>query len=156
MKKILFITSLFLTAFVFAQNAPYNVNKRKFPLGDEFQKLMPPTLGEWQRYAFHDYLPGQETGHVFYRNDKKEIYVTFGKATSQSDMNIIWTKLYNEETDGKESFIKNKNLTSTSTKYLLLQTSKIYFYAWSRNLYYFSIKAKTKADADEFMKLFPY
>ena len=156
MKNILFICSLFLCGFIFAQGVPYNVNKKKFPLGDEFQKLMPPTLGEWQRYAFHDYLPGQETGHVYYRKDKKEIYVEFGKATNQADMSIIWTKLYNEESDGKENFIKNKNLTSTSNKYLLIQTPKTYFYGWSRNLYYFSIKTKTKADADEFMKVFPY
>lgn len=156
MKNFLFICSLFLSGFIFAQNAPYNVNKRKFPLGDEFQKLMPITLGDWQRYAFHDYLPGQETGHVYYKKDKNEIYVEFGKATSQANMSIIWTKLYNEESDGKESFIKNKNLTSTSTKYLLIQTPKVYYFSWTRNLYYFSIKTKIKADADEFMKLFPY
>lgn len=156
MKNFLFICSLFLCGIIFAQSVPYNVNKRKFPLGDEFQKLMPITLGEWQRYAFHDYLPGQETGHVYYKKDKKEIYVEFGKATGQANMNIIWTKLYNEETAGKEKFIKNKNLTSTSTKYLLIQNSNMYFYGWSRNLYYFSIKTKIKTDADEFMKLFPY
>ena len=156
MKKFLFIFSLFIYGISCAQSVPYNVNKRKFPLGDEFQKLLPPTLGEWQRYAFHDYLPGQETGHVYYRKDKKEIYVEFGKATNQSDMSIIWTKLYNDEASGKESYIKSKNLTSTSTKYLLINSTKTYYFAWTRNLYYFSLKTKSKAEIDEFMKIFPY
>jgi len=156
MSKILLVYCVLFCEIIFAQSVPYAVNKKKFPLGDEFQKLMPMNLDKWKRYAFHDYLPGQERGHVFYKKDNNQIYVEFGKAVSQNDMKIIWTKLYDEATMGKESQIKHKDGNSTTAKYLLMQGSKSYFYAWTRNLYYFSIQTKNKLDADEFMKLFPY
>ena len=115
----------------------YNINKRKFPLGDEFQKLMPQMLGNWTRFAFHDYLPNQENGHVLYKKDNAQVYVVFGKATSQADLKNIWIKLYDEATIGNENQIKQKNTTSTNNKYLLMQTNKYYFFAWTHNLYYF-------------------
>ena len=156
MKKLLLIFCVLISGFAFAQSVPYNVNKKKFPLIDEFQKIMPITLGNWTRYSFHDYIPGLETGHVFYKKDNNQIYVVFGKAVSQSDIKNIWTKIYDEATIGKESQIKQKNVTSTTARYLLMQGIKNYFFAWTRNLYYFSIQTKNKPDADEFMSLFPH
>jgi len=156
MKKLLLVYSLLFCGFTFSQSVPYGVNKKKFPLTDEFQKLMPQSLGDWKRYSFHDYLPGLETGHVFYKKSNNQIYVTFGKAINQNDMKIIWTKLYDDETLGKENQVTQKNNTSTTTKYLLMQSSTSYYFAWTHNLYFFSIKTKHKIDADDFMKLFPY
>lgn len=141
---------------VLAQNIPYNINKKKYPLSDEFQKLMPLNLGKWTRYAFHDYLPNQENGHVFYKKDNTQIYVVFGKATSQASLNSTWQKIYDDATIGNANQIKQKNTTSNSCKYVLIQSNKNYFFAWTRNLYYFSIQTKYKPDADEFMKIFPY
>lgn len=156
MKKILLILCLFSVAIVSAQSVPYNVNKKKFPLVDEFQKLFPLTLGKWTRYAFHDYVPNQENGHVFYKNDNVQIYVVFGKAANQTKLNTAWLKLFDEATMGKEKLIKQKNTTSNTCKYVLMQDNKFYYFAWTRNLFYFSIQTKNKLDADEFMKLFPY
>jgi hypothetical protein len=156
MKKLLLLFAVLFAGISFSQIIPYNVNKKKFPLGDEFQKLMPVALGNWTRYSFHDYLPGLETGHVFYKKDNRQIYVVFGKAVSQNDLKNIWTKLYDEATIGKEIQIKQKNTGSSNSKFLLMQNPKNYYFAWTRNLYYFSIQTKNKPDADEFMKLFPY
>ena len=156
MKRLLLIFCVLFSVVLVAQSVPYNVNKKKFPLGDEFQKLMPMTLGNWTRYAFHDYLPNQEDGHVFYKKDNSQVYVVFGKAISQENMKTIWIKLYDEATIGKESQVKQKNVANTTNRYLLMQGSSGYFYAWTRNLYFFSIQTKNKLDADEFMKLFPY
>jgi len=156
MRRILLSLCFLMSFTAFSQNVPYNVNKRKFPLGDEFQKLMPLNIGEWTRYAFHDYLPNQENGHVFYKKDNLQIYVVFGKAVNQANLKSIWTKIYDDATIGKENQIKQKNVVSSTNKYLLMQSAKNYFFAWTRNMYYFSIQTKNKVDAEEFMKLFPY
>ena len=154
MRKSLLVLFVLLNAAVFAQSIPYNVNKKKFPLGDEFRKILPLKVGSWNRYAFHDFIPGED-GNVYYENGKKEIYMQFGKAVSHSDMDIIWTKLYDEVTEGKEKEVKQKSANNNASRYFLMQ-GKTYLFAWTRNLYYFCISAKNKADADDFMKSFPW
>lgn len=156
MRKISLILCLLFSGILFAQNPPYNVNKRKFPLGEDFRKIIPEKIGEWDRFAFHDFIPGQEDGTVFYEKGTKEIAVIFGKAQNQDDMKIIWAKLCDKATEnGKEKEVKLRNNTNPSVKYLLMDGSN-YLYAWTRNLYYFYISTKYKADADDFMKSFPW
>jgi hypothetical protein len=157
MKKVIGV--IFILAGLFtasAQTVPYNVNKKKYPLGDEFEKLLPLKLGKWTRFAYHDFVPNQETGTVYYRLDDYQVYLTFGKAYSQAGMEVIWTRIFNDATAGKENQIKQKNAISPSSKYLLMQGKYSYYYVWTRNLYFFSIKTKNKIIADEFMKVFPY
>ncbi len=157
MKKVTVVIFIAFSAItVFAQSVPYNVNKRKFPLGDEFEKLLPLKLGKWYRFAYHDFVPNQETGTVYYRQNDRQIFVTFGRAYSQTGMSAIWTKIYDDATEGKENQIKQKNTTSTTNKYLLMQGKSGFFYAWTRNLYFFTVKTKENSVADEFMKVFPY
>lgn len=139
-----------------AQSVPYNVNKRKFPLGDEFDKLLPIKIGKWERFAFHDFVQGREMGRVYYDAGMDRVQLTFGKAYSQSELNMAWTRIYDEAVLGKNNEIKQKNTTSTSNKYLLMNGKSGFFYAWTRNLYYFSIETKNKQLADDFMSIFPY
>ncbi|MDB5226283.1 MAG: hypothetical protein JWN78_476 [Bacteroidota bacterium] len=155
MRKFSLIFLMLLSGAIFAQSIPYNVNKKKFPLGDEFRKILPLKVGSWNRYAFHDFIPGED-GNVYYENGKKEIYMLFGKGVTSADMNIIWTKLYDSVTEDKISDIKKKSPQNGSIKYLEMQGKKSYLFAWSRNLYYFCISTKDKADADDFMKSFPW
>jgi hypothetical protein len=157
MKKALTVFTLIcLYSFVIAQTVPYNVNKRKYPLGEEFDKLLPVKLGKWNRFAFHDFVPGQEKGKVYYTLDGNQVFVTFGKAYSQSGLNMAWSKIYDDATDGKLNEVKQKNTSSASNKYLLMNGQSGFFYAWTRNFYYFSIETKNKQLADEFMGVFPY
>ncbi|MBK9329470.1 MAG: hypothetical protein IPM95_09210 [Sphingobacteriales bacterium] len=149
----------FLTAFAFltfAQPVPYNVNKKKFPLGEDYQKLLPLKIGTWKRFSFHDFLPGQERGSVYYQLEKKEIFVQFGKALNQANMAIEWSKLCEDAMDGRQYKVLQQNNTNVNTKFLLMEGKSGYYYAWTRNLYYFSIRTKVKADADDFMKSFPW
>ncbi|MEN9447073.1 MAG: hypothetical protein RJA25_363 [Bacteroidota bacterium] len=155
MKKILAIFFIFFNVFAFAQSVPYNVNKKKFPLGDEFDKILPQKLGEWERYAFHDFVIGREMGKVFYTNRKNRVFITFGKAYSQLELSTAWTNIYDDAISGKKNEIKQQN-TNSSNKYLLMNGESGFLFAWTRNFYYFSIEAKSKQLADEFMKVFPY
>ncbi len=158
MKKIILFIFIAINGIAFAQSVPYNVNKKKFPLGDEFEKLLPPRLANWERFAFHDYIPGQENGKVYYKKDREntQVFIKFGKASSQEDMKTVWLKIYDDATDGKTNEIKQKNVVSISNKYLLMSGKSGYSYTWTRNLYYFILETKNKDVADEFMKLFPY
>ena len=156
MKKYFLILFLSISASIFAQPVPYNVNHKKFPLGQDFRKLLPEEVGTWTRFSFHDYIPGREQGHVFYEKGEKQIDVIFGRATDQQDMTAIWKKMYDEETADREKDIKQKNVASTSTRFVVIDGKKSYLFAWTRNLYYFSIETKEKSDADEFMKSFPW
>ena len=140
---------------LYAQTIPYNVNKKKFPLGDEFMKLLPIEVGKWSRFAFHDYLPDQENGTVYYQNENNKLFMLFGKAVSQDDMKSVWKKLYDNATDGKDKQVKQKEMVSPSLKYVLMQGNGVLF-AWTRNLYYFCISTKEKSDLDDFMKSFPW
>lgn len=156
MKHFLFLFSLILNIAIHAQSVPYNVDRRKFPLGEDYQKLLPQKLGMWNRFSFHDFIPGIEHGHVYYQKDKKEVFVQFGKALNPTEMKVVWQKFYEDATVNKEDQIKQQNNTNPSTKYVLMNGKSGYFFAWTRNLYYFSIKTKLKEDADEFMKVFPW
>lgn len=156
MKQKIFILFFSLTSLAFSQTNPYNAQKKKYPLGDQFQKIMPEKIGKWNRFAFHDFVPSQETGTVYYQLDEKQIYVTFGKSLNQTNLNIVWAKIYDDATDGKAKEIKQINSSSINSKYLSLQGKSGFFYAWTRNLYFFSIETKFKSDADNFMSLFPY
>jgi hypothetical protein len=82
--------------------------------------------------------------------------VQFGKASSPANMKLVWQKFYEDATIGKEDEIKQKNNTNVTTKYVVMNGKSGYYFAWTRNLYYFSIKTKNKEDADEFMKHFPW
>jgi hypothetical protein len=155
MKNMLLILVLLSGCFAFAQKTPYDVNKKKYPLGQDFRKLLPEDLGGWSRFSFHDYIPGREQGLVYYRKDGRQIDLMFGKASNQEDMGIIWRKLYDNATSSREKEIKQKDLSNTLVKYFVLQ-GRTYVFAWTRNLYYFSITASNKSDADEFMKSFPW
>lgn len=155
--KNLFVIILVATSnLLFAQSIPYSVNKKKYPLGEDFDKIMPLKIGNWTRYAFHDFVIGRETGTVYYKLNDKQVYLTFGKAYSQTDLSSAWTRIYDNATSGKEKQIKQKSSTGSTTKYILMQSTSNLYFAWTRNLYYFSIQTKYKTDADEFMKLFPY
>ena len=146
----------FMSTVVLAQANPYSAQKKKYPLGDEFEKILPLKIGNWNRFAFHDFVIGRENGSVYYRQDDRQIYITFGKTYNQTDLNSVWDRIYDNATSGKENQIKQKNISSPSSKYVLMNGKSGLFYAWTRNFYYFNIKKKNKTDADEFMKLFPY
>jgi len=147
---------MLLSTPAIAQKIPYNINTRKYPLGDEFDKLLPVKLGKWTRFAFHDFVPGQENGKVYYTSNGDQVYLTFGKAYSQSALNTAWTKIYDDATDGKMEQVKQKNTTNTTNKYLLMNGKAGFFYGWTRNFYYFTIETRNKDLADEFMTVFPY
>ena len=155
-KNVLTLFCGLISVLLVAQTNPYSAAKKKYPLGEEFEKILPLKIGNWNRFAFHDFVIGREKGSVYYKQDDKQIYVTFGKTYNQMDLNSVWTRIYDDATNGKENQIKQKNTTSTSAKYILMNGKSGIFYAWTRNLYFFSIKTKNKIDADEFMKLFPY
>ena len=72
-----------------AQINPYSAQKKKYPLGDEFDKILPLKIGNWNRFAFHDFVIGRENGSVYYRQDDRQIYITFGKTYNQTDLNSI-------------------------------------------------------------------
>ncbi len=140
-----------------AQTFPYNINKKKFPLGEDFEKILPLKIGDWKRYAFHDFVIGNENGTVFYRKEEKQILVSFGKAYSQDNLNSSWMKIYDDVLSrSKKSKSKISQASVKNTKYVLMQSNYDQYFAWTRNLYYFSIQTKNKLDADDFMKLFPY
>jgi hypothetical protein len=155
MKNILILIVLFSAYTAFSQRVPYDVNKKKYPLGQDFRKLLPEELGGWSRFSFHDYIPGREQGLVYYRKGGRQIDLSFGKASSQEDMSVVWRKIYDNATDGREQDIKQKDLSASSVKYFVLN-GRTYMFAWTRNLYYFSISASNKSDADEFMRSFPW
>lgn len=156
LKLKLTVFGILFSLTLFSQSVPYNVHKRKYPLGEQFQKLLPVKLDKWNRYAYHDFVPNHENGYVYYKKDNLQVYLTFGKAYSQSGLNYAWTRIYDNAVEGKEKQVKQKNTTSTTNKYVLMNGESGYYFAWTRNFYYFTLKTKSKAIADEFMSVFPY
>ncbi len=153
------ITLLFVitSQLLFAQTFPYSINKKKFPLGDDFDKIMPQKIGEWKRFSFHDFVIGGETGTVYYRKNDKQVFVSFGKAYSQENLQSAWIKMYDDVMGkSKTKSAKVSTQSSKNIKYIYLQSTYNQYLAWTRNLYFFSIQTKHKSDADEFIKLFPY
>lgn len=155
-KTLSFLFFLYISFVSHAQTIPYNVQKKKYPLGEQFQNLLPLKLEKWNRYAYHDFVPNHETGYVYYRKDNQQVYLTFGKAYSLSGLNAEWSKIYDDAKESKPGKLVHHNPATTATKYLYVNGNKTCFFAWTRNFYYFTVEAKSKTLVDEFMKVFPY
>lgn len=134
---------------------PYQVDQRPLPAGNDFSKLLPAKVGNFNRIDFKAPQPGLD-GEATYRYGKKEIFMLFSLSKDKPDMKetmqTILTEIKNEKTTDRHVSLK------TQPMYIRFQGPTIAFFAWTRGLYCFSADAKggSEADLDLFMKSFPY
>ncbi len=132
---------------------PCQIHKRPMPKGNDFSKILPKKLGDFERIIYH--APTSSTdGDATYRAGKQEILILFSLSDNLSDAAVIMETVYDEiKNEGGET---RKISLKTNPAYILLINKRVAFFTWNRDKYTLSLQTKNKATLDQFMKDFPY
>jgi hypothetical protein len=135
---------------------PYNVEAKKMPQGNDFNQLIPAKVGSYKRITYKAPQPGLD-GEATYRFGKKEVFMLFSLADSRKDVKETFKTIHEEIKENDASEEKVVSIKSNPA-YIKFVGPKIAFFAWSRELYCFSVDSKggDKKVLDEFMREFPY
>ncbi|MCG2613489.1 hypothetical protein LZZ85_04320 [Terrimonas sp. NA20] len=146
----------FLPAVFLAIMIPYNISERRQPAGNDFSKLLPLKVGQFNRVEYKDPSPGLD-GEATYRAGSKEIFMLFSKADSKADLRETMQTILDEVKTNKTTEARTIELKADPA-FIHFIGPKIAFFAWTRGLYCFSADSKNadKKSLDEFMTAFPY
>jgi hypothetical protein len=137
--------------------APYGIDRRPAPTGEDPEQLLPEQVGEFQRTDIE--IPddlGANSVYANYKAGRRHVFVelgicgsnanarrAIGRAKAETDAEFpdepqeLWL-------DREPSFLKTKNRLGA-------------FMGWTRGAYYFSAHARGgEEDLDAFMEAFPY
>ena len=147
-------------------SAPYEIEKRPMPTGMELDKLLPKTVGPYERVTLEK---SEERGatptaittdgssvYATYRSGDREIFVELGVNSTPENAQASLDVAASEVTDGLPTDPKLGSL-GTEPSYVRAENESGAFIAWTRGGYYFSANAKGGvADLNAFMNAFPY
>lgn len=141
---------------VIISNTPYNVAARRMPLGNNFDYILPLTVGSFKRTEYKAPQPGLD-GEATYRSGKKEIFMLFSLSEKKKEVKEIMETIHTEIKEAKTTDDRIISLKSDPA-YIKFTGPAIAFFAWTRGLYCFSADSKggDKKTLDEFMQAFPY
>jgi hypothetical protein len=142
-----------------AKAAPYQLDKRPMPKGQDLETLLPRKVGTFTREAFPagtkpsdsediniDYKAGADTVNVgFSIPGAKDAHEGIRTAKTETIVELKRLKRVNEIPTAQE-------LIGPSTSYYKVKD----FIAWTRGGYFFYAKANNAAALDAFMAAFPY
>lgn len=145
-----------LTLTIQTGNIPYGTAAKKQPSGSDFGKLIPASVGAFNRTSYTPPAPGLD-GEATYRAGNKEVFMLFSKADTKEDLKETMQTILQEIKENKTTEARDISLKSTIA-YIHFIGPKIAFFAWTRDLYCFSADSKNadKKALEEFMKAFPY
>ena len=155
MKKSFLLLLLPFMAFISASTIPYGVNKRPMPVGDDFSKILPQTIGDYKISGFVPPNPDMD-GQAFYKTKDSEMFLLFGKCSDKNALDEVFNVVVTESTN-RDSIHPDVLVQKKDPSYIKITTTKKPFFGWTRGTYYFSVESHSgAAKLDEFMKLFPY
>jgi hypothetical protein len=136
--------------------APYDLQARPLPAGENFARLLPVRVGDFRRVAYKSPGPGLD-GEATYRSEKDTVFMLFSRAESLQEVALVMSTIRTEllHVGGDAPLVES---LETDPAYLLLSGKGIAFFAWSRGLYLFSADCLSgrKEVLDRFMQSFPY
>jgi hypothetical protein len=154
MKNLYFLLVAFSMSFMFVDKVPYDRDKKPVPEGEQWNIMVPKSLGEFARVSFQP-PKGSTYGNAYYKKGKQSVFVSFIKLTDSKDLQeyIVAAK-----SDAMRSTADSRDISNSGDyKYVLYKQSDKVFFAWNRGLYYFEVRVEGDVSVmDEFMAAFPY
>jgi hypothetical protein len=143
-----------------AQAAPYQLDKRPMPKGQDLETLLPRKVGSFTREAFPAGTKPSDSEdiNIDYKSGAEVINVGFSIPGNPKDAHE-GIRTAKTETIAELKRLRRAKEISTAQELLDRPTSyyKVAdFIAWSRGGYFFYAKAKNAAALDAFMTAFPF
>jgi hypothetical protein len=143
-----------------AAAAPYQLDKRPMPKGQDLEALLPRKVGAFTREAFPAGTKpsDSEDVNIDYKSGNDVVNVGFSIPGNAKDAHE-GIRTAKAETIAELKQLKRTKEIATALEQLDRPTSyyKVAdFIAWSRGGYFFYAKAKSAASLDAFMTAFPY
>jgi hypothetical protein len=157
-------TSLFMCGATLthaqSQAAPYQLDKRPMPKGQDLETLLPRKVGTFTREAFPAGTKPSDSEdiNIDYKSGAEVVNVGFSIPGNVKDANG-GIRTAKDETIAELKRLRRAKEISTALESLDKPTSyyKVAdFIVWSRGGYFFYAKAKNAAALDAFMTAFPY
>jgi hypothetical protein len=142
-----------------AKAAPYQLDKRPMPKGQDLETLLPRTIGKFTREAFPAGTKPSDSEdiNIDYKSGNDVINVGFSIPGPKDAHEGIRTA--KTETIAELKRLRRAKEIATAQE-LIGQPTSYYkvadFIAWTRGGYFFYAKAKNAAALDAFMTAFPY
>jgi hypothetical protein len=143
-----------------AKAAPYLLDKRPMPKGQDLETLLPRKVGTFTREAFPAGTKPSDSEdiNIDYKSGSEVVNVGFSIPGNEKDAHEA-IRTAKTETIAELKHLRRTKEISTAPELLDRPTSyyKVAdFIAWSRGGYFFYAKAKNAAALDAFMTAFPY
>jgi hypothetical protein len=141
------------------QAAPYQLDKRPMPKGQDLEMLLPRKVGKFSREAFPAGTKPSDSEdlNIDYKAGADTVNVGFSIPGAKDAHEGI--RIAKAETIGELKRLKRAKEMSTAAELIGAPTSyyKVSdFIAWTRGGYFFYAKANSAAALDAFMTAFPY
>jgi hypothetical protein len=142
-----------------AQSAPYELDKRPMPKGQDLETLLPRKVGTFTREAFPAGTKPSDSEdlNIDYKSGAEVINVGFSIPGAKDAHEGI--RIAKAETIAELKRLRRAKEITTAQEQIGPPTSyyKVAdFIAWTRGGYFFYAKAKNAAALDAFMTAFPY
>jgi hypothetical protein len=143
-----------------AKAAPYQLDKRPMPKGQDLETLLPRKVGTFAREAFPAGTKPSDSEdiNIDYKSGNDVVNVGFSIPGNEKDAHE-GIRTAKDETIAELKHLKRAKEIATALEQLDRPTSyyKVAdFIAWSRGGYFFYAKAKNAEALDAFMKAFPF
>jgi hypothetical protein len=140
--------------------APYQLDKRPMPKGQDLETLLPRKVGTFTREAFPAGTKPSDSEdiNVDYKSGADVVNVGFSIPGNEKDANE-GIRTAKDETIAELKHLRRAKEIATALERLDQPTSyyKVAdFIVWSRGGYFFYAKAKNAAALDAFMSAFPF
>jgi hypothetical protein len=142
------------TAAKSVKDAPFGIDRRPLPKGDDLNVLLPLTVGSFKREPLPASAKAKsdEDLNVTYRSGEDVIDVGFSIPESPEDAHEA-IKVTREEAIASKTPLKGSKF-SVGTEPSFFHASD--FMSWSRGRYFYYAKANRPAALARFMEAFPY
>ena len=132
--------------------APFGIDQRPMPDGTDLEKLLPSTVGTFQRPAFapNTKAPTDQDLNVTYTSGSDSVFVGF---SIPGDPESAREAIRISRGEAGADALKDEQFSDTTEPSYFRSAD---FMAWSRGGYFFYAHASNSAALEAFMKAFPY
>jgi hypothetical protein len=133
---------------------PYGICKKKIPVGNNFRKLVPPSVCKWKRIYFKS-PTALFDGEAKYTNENDTVFMLFSLQGNAASVNSVFQTIKKEAIEGDN--LVSKEEPPSDPAWLKVGKGQHVFFAWTRNNFIFSCESGQGWNAlGAFMKCFPY
>jgi hypothetical protein len=133
---------------------PWNIDTKPMPKGADLEILLPRTVGDFTRDALPNgaVLKSDEDLVIVYRSGRESVDVGLSRADTVADVREAFNVTRDEARRSGADLKRERRSLDADPRYFTVGD----FAAWSRDRYFFFVKARSADTLDRFMRAFPF